>query len=514
MSDSSEEEEEEKTGGDEDDSEKVKVDDGDGRPVGKPKQYAIFHSDEVFYEDKGRVIEQENFGFYGVGPNSQVGVLFVGDLYGYAEGRVREIADYIAETLKARVVVPRLLDEPSMDNGIEGDGMPEGFDQTTDPQKFKSWIMKYTWESFRPKVQMAVTHLRLSGAVRIAGVGFGFGAWIVSHSSTTTGEFVASVQVHPELVQFEEMNAREPEVLAKKIRGAVLWLGAGKYPPKTYLPKGEIFELVAKNNKGCEAMNFPGMKAGWAIRGDVAKLGVRPSTVSAVMLMLRHLRKFLWPPPPGLNAASLRLASKNGDAELIEEIVAGGVDVTGKDAVDAIGLAPAHYAAREGQSNAIKLLFAADADPNEAGGIGSESPLHIAALHGKAKCCQTLIELKANVQPINKAGQTPLHLAAREGMLGVVKTLLNGNASIAPTDTGGQTPLHLAAFRGKGVIVAYLLEMKMDVEPEDIRVRTPYHRALENGFQVVADALKTVKEQREAESFFAKGKQSKEAEST
>lgn len=417
-------------------------------------------------------------------------------------GRLKEIADYLAKTVNVRVVIPRLLDDPCFEGGTEGDGLPPGFDEENRAAEMKTWLMKYTWESFRPKVQAAVVKLRSDGCKRIAGVGFGFGAWIISKMSVDVGEFVGSAHMYPETETFELMNSRDPEMLAKKMRGAVFFITCASCS-ETYGVEGEIYETVLENYCGTEIGHFPDMQAGFPIRGDCAKPGVRPNTEKAVAMATRHCRKFLWPPPPGANAASLRIASKDGDAEMVASLILAGVPVTGMDSTDAVGLTPMLYAAREGHSQPVRLLLEAEADPNEAGGIGNETPLHVAAVGGRSKVCKVFLEAGCLVEPIDKNGQTPLHYAASAGQQAVCKQLLLAKASVEPRDTGGQTPLHLAAFGGRQLAVLMLLVMKGNVSPEDLRVKTPQKRAVEAGFITIADLLTTEREKREVAEWVA-----------
>ena len=58
-----------------------------------------------------------------------------------------------------------------------------------------------------------------------------------------------------------------------------------------------------------------------------------------------------------------------------------------------------------------------------------------------------LVELGADVNAVNKAGQTALHGAANQGFSTVVQFLVEKGANLNTKDRGGYTPLAIAAGR-------------------------------------------------------------------
>jgi len=492
----------------EDEEKKEEDDENAGRPMGRPPLYQTFAGDD--YDDvmKGNFLTHEGTKLFAYGPKNQCGVLLIGDFWGWGEGRLREIVDYLGIAAHARVVCPKLLDEPAFGDGTEGDGLPPGFDTEERKKDFKPWIMKYTWEFFKPKVEAALMHLRGCGVKRIGGVGFGFGAWVVARMSATVNEFTCNVFLYPQIEQMEKREGRDVDIVARKVKGVSLFM-TGEEDPNTYYPKGEVFELILKNNPGTYVMEFDEMESGWVLRGDLGQPNVRPMTEKAVSNISRHLRKYLWPPPLGANSSTIRRAARDGDADTVQNLCASGVPITGIEGQDTVGLLPLHYACREGQAMCVKFLIEGEADINEHGGIGAETPLHLAAYTGKAKAVKIMLEgveiagrgrVTAEIESLDKTGQTPLHHAARAGHVGVVKFLIQKSASMYSTDTAGQTPLHLAAYAGKQQAVMLLLQLKMDVDPEDLRVQTPQKRAIQMGFNAISDLLQNVREQRQAEA--------------
>eukprot|EP00929_Paragymnodinium_shiwhaense_P080615 TRINITY_DN42049_c0_g1_i1.p1 TRINITY_DN42049_c0_g1~~TRINITY_DN42049_c0_g1_i1.p1 ORF type:complete len:570 (-),score=110.94 TRINITY_DN42049_c0_g1_i1:173-1801(-) len=494
--DDADDDDEEEEDGEKKEDEAKEDDPNFGRPVARLPPVQLI--DPLDYEPKGRLLNLDGVKTYAVGQVTQVGTIILGDLFGYNEGRLRQIADYIGANCGTRVMMPRLMDEPAFEDGTDGDGLPEDFDFNR-KLEFKSWIMKYTWETFRPKIQNVLSALRTAGIKRVAGIGFGFGAWMLSKLSVNCGEFSLGIYVYPDIEKFEEMNSNDVVHLAKKMCGTSMFILSGECPA-TYAPKGEVFDIVKGNfPSGTCCQRYDQQKRGWTIRGDFAKPGIRPDAEHVVTHISKFVRKYMWPPPPGSNAATLRLACREGDTDGAERLVAQAVPCTGPDSLDAIGLAPAHYAAREGHAAAIRVLLRADADPNETGGMSAETPLHVASSMGRIKAVKALVKGNAQLDSIDKASLQPIHLAAREGHAGVIKFLVESKAAYTVRDTAGQTPLHLAAWRGHDLCVRLLLGMKMDVNPTDLRVKTPQQRAVDQGFQTVVDTLQLEHERREAE---------------
>uniref|UniRef100_A0A158RAI1 hydroxymethylglutaryl-CoA reductase (NADPH) n=1 Tax=Taenia asiatica TaxID=60517 RepID=A0A158RAI1_TAEAS len=97
-------------------------------------------------------------------------------------------------------------------------------------------------------------------------------------------------------------------------------------------------------------------------------------------------------------------------------------------------------------------------DPEVAGGYNSWTPLHLAAVYGRNKQTEMLLQMKVNLQPRDRHGNTPLHLAAGKGHELVLNTLLAAGAPWNAVGNGGATPLHCAAASGYSSCLSRLLE--------------------------------------------------------
>ena len=95
-----------------------------------------------------------------------------------------------------------------------------------------------------------------------------------------------------------------------------------------------------------------------------------------------------------------------------------------------VGTTPLLIAAWRGTPETIDRLVAAGANVNEANApaAGASSPLHAAALNGKAENVAALLRHKADVSAKDAKGQTPLDLAQRAGHADVVKMLQSAPA--------------------------------------------------------------------------------------
>lgn len=305
---------------------------------------------------------------------------------------------------------------------------------------------------------------------------------------------------YPLANELEEMNGGDPLIMSNRIMCPILFMPTSTCDP-AYKPGGELYNMVKGKHEKSDYEPFLEMPHGWLTRSDASNPGTKQGIVDGVMLLQKYLRHRIWPLPLGADVDTLRQACQDGDADMIEELIALQIPVTGKDAWDVAGMSPIHYAARFGNVQPIKLLVAAQADVNSAGGALNETPLHCAAMQGRNKASGVLLQLKANVHATDRGLQSPLHHASQKGHIGVVKVLLNANAQVEETDTGGQTSLHLAAWKAQQDIVRLYITLRCDIALEDLRGQKPYDRAMQAGAIECSDQLDIEREKREEEEF-------------
>lgn len=131
---------------------------------------------------------------------------------------------------------------------------------------------------------------------------------------------------------------------------------------------------------------------------------------------------------------------------------------------------------KKASNKIIKLLLeneawidAIDADSNTA--------LHLALINGSPSS-KLLIENGANVNCLNKKGETPLMLAVKKHDMDAVKLLIEKNAKVNIVDQAGQTPLHWAVERRFNNIIELLLKKKANPNAVDNEGNTPLHLAI------------------------------------
>ncbi|KAM8775451.1 ankyrin repeat domain-containing protein 27 isoform 2-T2 [Rhynchonycteris naso] len=106
------------------------------------------------------------------------------------------------------------------------------------------------------------------------------------------------------------------------------------------------------------------------------------------------------------------------------------------------------------------------------------SPLHIAALHGRADLIPLLLKHGASVGARNANQAVPLHLACQQGHFQVVKYLLDSNAKPNKKDISGNTPLIYACSSGHHEVAALLLQHGASINVSNNKGNTALHEAV------------------------------------
>ncbi|VFV32588.1 ankyrin repeat domain-containing [Lynx pardinus] len=106
------------------------------------------------------------------------------------------------------------------------------------------------------------------------------------------------------------------------------------------------------------------------------------------------------------------------------------------------------------------------------------SPLHVAALHGRADLVPLLLKRGANAGARNVNQAVPLHLACQKGHFQVVKYLLDSNAKPNKKDISGNTPLIYACSNGHHEVAALLLQHGASINVCNNKGNTALHEAV------------------------------------
>jgi len=142
---------------------------------------------------------------------------------------------------------------------------------------------------------------------------------------------------------------------------------------------------------------------------------------------------------------------------------------------------PLHYAALCGKADIATLLLCNNADVNSQA-ARNNTPLHHACSCDHIHVAQILIDYGANVFGCNKSRSTPLHTASAKGYTHAVRFLLDHDAQIDACDSGNCTPLHDAARLGHAHVSAVLLNRGADINAHNWQNKTPLESAKQENY--------------------------------
>lgn len=155
---------------------------------------------------------------------------------------------------------------------------------------------------------------------------------------------------------------------------------------------------------------------------------------------------------------------------------------------------PLMLAAMHGKISCVEKLIEAGANILVFDSLNGRTCLHYAAYYGHFDCLRSILTA-ARTSPVSASwgfsrfvnirdskGATPLHLATRQGHPQCVRILLDSGAIVCASTGGygfsGSTPLHLAARGGSIDCVRELLAWGADRSQRDASGRIPYMVAL------------------------------------
>jgi len=116
-------------------------------------------------------------------------------------------------------------------------------------------------------------------------------------------------------------------------------------------------------------------------------------------------------------------------------------DPIGLNDRDLCGATPLHWAASQGDLEAIQILTSRGADVEARDRIG-RTPLHWAAMFGPARSARALLDAGSDTEARDFIGDTPIALTLMPGRFGMARFLLYLGASASGTDVYGNGLLH------------------------------------------------------------------------
>lgn len=178
----------------------------------------------------------------------------------------------------------------------------------------------------------------------------------------------------------------------------------------------------------------------------------QPDNLETVKLLIERGAK-LWQRSPE-NDSVLNLACREGRVDMLRLLVESGLNplMCGNG-----GDPPLITALRYEKNQCATYLLEVGAPPHQPGKAGGIA-LHVAVnMKDPALLVDLLNRIPHLVDANNNALQTPLHIAARHGKLDALNRLLTAGAKVDSTDSLGSTPLMEAVKKGHAEIVSVLL---------------------------------------------------------
>ena len=158
------------------------------------------------------------------------------------------------------------------------------------------------------------------------------------------------------------------------------------------------------------------------------------------------------------NTSLFHYACGKGYLKVVKELIECKLDINVFDEND---YTPLHWAARNGHFEILRLLLANGSEIDINGGMYGKTSLMIAASLGIKEIVKILIEFGADITMVSEKDQNrnSLHLAAINGKDKIVELLIDNGINIDTIDNQNNSPLHLAANKGHAS-TANLLIMK------------------------------------------------------
>ncbi|EDS27989.1 ion channel nompc [Culex quinquefasciatus] len=168
-----------------------------------------------------------------------------------------------------------------------------------------------------------------------------------------------------------------------------------------------------------------------------------------------------------LGETPLFLAVRNNHLAVAELLLKTGANISHKDHYSAHIL---HAAAKSGNVNMVKLILDSASKQHldialfiECSDDAKRTPLHVAVQCDFQDVVAFLVSSKANVNAIDKNGDSALHVASKYGRLELVRFLIESKANPNLINSSKQTPLYVAIMSGHLDVVKCLSNISLDI---------------------------------------------------
>lgn len=165
------------------------------------------------------------------------------------------------------------------------------------------------------------------------------------------------------------------------------------------------------------------------------------------------------------------------------------LNMTHVDMVDDKQKSLLHHAVVGSAMDVIEYLLNLDANVNFVDRYG-ETPLFDAARKGKVKIAKRLIQQFAQINVPNRMGELPIHLAAFKGDIDMIKLLVESGAYLNKKTEDDRFPIHYAVLGGQYEVLDYLLkESKQSYFLKDDHGNTLLHYGTRTNNVILIDKL-------------------------
>jgi len=253
------------------------------------------------------------------------------------------------------------------------------------------------------------------------------------------------------------------------------------------LPASALFRSAILDSPDRFASSFDG-DANLKTANGTSLLMAAASDVDTVKLLLARGADPKFRASSGYDAMTVAASYPGGAPVLRALLDAGGAAAPADDRK--APRSPLLFASMSGDLDAVSLLLARGADPNQSSASG-DSPISEAITFGRADVVRALIAAGANVHLVERTGVNLLHWATITNRADVISELARAGVDVNARDEAGYTPLMYAAtidFGGTAAVHA-LLAAGADTTIANASGRTPWRQARRLGHLEIAAAL-------------------------
>ena len=233
------------------------------------------------YVTKGKVVELPGVTVYATGSSESNLVFFFSDIWGWNSGRVRALADDLAQT-GVTVLVPKLL--TLLEEGTDGEGLPPNFDLTARWNDLVPFLHANGIEAIKDKLAALGEYAK--GFKKVTAAGFCYGGWVAAKAQALgLIKLDAIAMFHPSL-KLEGIYGRNTVELAEAVKVPVL-LAPGNNDEDEFRPNGAYYKAL-----NIDTFYDAPAAHGWFIRGDISDPAIKAVVEKSFELLNAFLCKF------------------------------------------------------------------------------------------------------------------------------------------------------------------------------------------------------------------------------